>query len=101
MMLANTKGQDLVLHSMAVGLVAVKMFENKFQSRWKDVVKSFHQDPESKDYSLENYRKVLFNAGLYHDIGKLDRNFQEYLKSKNAKKENIEFDVQIDDKKLI
>lgn len=100
MMLANTKGQDLVLHSMAVGLVAVKMFENKFQSGWKDVVKSFHQDPESKDYSLENYRKVLFNAGLYHDIGKLDRNFQEYLKSKNAKKENIEFDVQIDDKKI-
>ena len=101
MMLANTKEQDLVLHSIAVGLVAVKMFEKKFQSEWKNVIKSITGDAETKEYSLDNYKKVLFNAGLYHDVGKLDNNFQEYLRSKTAKKSDIEFDVQIEgDKKI-
>lgn len=101
MMLANTKEQDLVLHSIAVGLVAVKMFEKKFQSEWKNVIKSITGDAETKEYSLDNYKKVLFNAGLYHDVGKLDNNFQEYLKSKTAKKSDIEFDVQIEGNKKI
>lgn len=101
MMLANTKEQDLVLHSIAVGLVSVKIFEKNYQSEWKNVIKSAYCDPESKEYSLENYKKVLFNAGLYHDIGKLDDNFQEYLKSKTAQKKNVEFDVQIEENKKI
>lgn len=101
MMLANTKEQDLVLHSIAVGLVSVKIFEKNYQSEWKNVIKSITGDAETKEYSLENYKKVLFNAGLYHDIGKLDDNFQEYLKSKTAQKKNVEFDVQIEENKKI
>lgn len=96
-MLANIKEQSLVLHSIAVGLVAVKMFERKYEKKWPEVISSITGDSETKEYLLNNYKKVLFNAGVYHDIGKLDKNFQDYLLSENAKKNKVEFDVQIEE----
>lgn len=98
-MLSNSKGQDLVLHSIAVGMLAVKIFENNYQGLWKDVIESNSESTNNANYTLENYKKVLFNAGVYHDVGKLDRNFQNYLE-KNMSKAS-DYDVQIEDIKII
>src|SRR5690606_11199773 len=55
----------------------------------------------TKEYLLENFKKVIFNSGVYHDIGKIDDNFQNYLLSKTKKSNNLEYDVQIENDKKI
>lgn len=80
-MYANTNGQRLDQHLFAVGFVASKIIERLI--------------PDD-----ENLVKSVYIAGLWHDIGKIDNSFQEWLQKK-LKKSSVESDddgVHIDNK---
>lgn len=65
---ANTKKQPLVQHLFAVGVVA------------QEIMKSFSSD--------KKLQKASFIAGCWHDIGKLEVHFQDWL-NKELKKKNL------------
>lgn len=67
---ANTKRQRLDQHLFAVGFVASKIIERLIPD---DV----------------NLIKSVYIAGLWHDIGKIDRSFQEWIQKK-LKKSSVE-----------
>jgi CRISPR-associated endonuclease/helicase Cas3 len=67
---ANTNGQRLDQHLFAVGFVASKIMERLI--------------PDD-----EYLVKSVYIAGLWHDIGKIDKSFQEWLQKK-LKKSGVE-----------
>ncbi|MDQ1297587.1 MAG: CRISPR-associated endonuclease/helicase Cas3, partial [Campylobacterota bacterium] len=69
-MYANTNGQRLDQHLFAVGFIASKIIERLI--------------PDDA-----NLVKSGYIAGLWHDIGKIDKSFQEWLQKK-LKKSSIE-----------
>lgn len=69
--LANTHGQPLSQHLFAVGYLA-------------------HQIIENLKINNKNLARSAFIAGILHDIGKLDPQFQQWLsKKENNSEENI------------
>ncbi|MBF6057703.1 CRISPR-associated helicase Cas3' [Thiomicrorhabdus heinhorstiae] len=70
---ANTKGQLLKDHLYAVGWVA------------QALVNQLYPD-------VPNLRKVALIAGLWHDIGKLDPKFQEWLNKELKRKTQLPID---------
>ena len=80
-LLANTKGQPLEKHSIAVALYGHLLLKSL----------RFKQDIEKK------INKYLVYAALLHDIGKVSRSFQDYIiKNKNKEKdlENMPTDAE-------
>ncbi len=69
---ANTKKQPLDQHLFAVGVVA------------KEIMKTFCSDRQMQ--------KAAFIAGCWHDIGKLETQFQNWL-NKELKKKNLILDL--------
>jgi CRISPR-associated endonuclease/helicase Cas3 len=99
-MIANTNQQSLVSHSFAVGFLATEIFKHFIsKASYEDNQKNLNLDIDNT-YSYENILNTLFNSGIYHDLGKLDQNFQNYLNEKINKSEELEsFDVQISTEK--
>jgi CRISPR-associated endonuclease/helicase Cas3 len=72
---ANTQGQELAQHSFAVAVVAQE-FMKKFA-------------PQNK-----KLQEATFIAGCWHDIGKIEKQFQNYLQTKsNNKKVTTELPI--------
>lgn len=95
-MIANTNQQSLVSHSFAVGFLAAEIFKHFIsKTSYEDNQKNLNLDMDNT-YSYENILNTLFNSGIYHDLGKIDQNFQNYLNEKINKSEDLESsDVQI------
>ena len=68
--LANTKGQPLSQHLFAVGYLAYCLIEKM-------------------GIKHDNLARACFIAGLLHDIGKLDSQFQQWLSKKLGKQANF------------
>ena len=96
MLLGNSYGQDLFKHSIAVGLLSKNILEKYFpESLFKDILQIYKINEDDKILDYNCLTNVLFNIGVYHDIGKVDPNFQLFLQQ--VSKDDIEtFDVQID-----
>ncbi|MBE0471675.1 MAG: CRISPR-associated endonuclease Cas3'' [Methyloprofundus sp.] len=69
---ANTQGQSLKDHLYAVGWVAQRLVQKLYPD-------------------IENLDKAALIAGLWHDIGKLDPIFQDWLKKELNKKLNDDY----------
>ena len=67
--LANIHKQPLLEHLFAVGYVAKLIFEESI----------------GKDDELKNLSQVVFLTGIMHDLGKLDANFQDWVKKGKQK----------------
>ncbi len=72
-LLANTKGQPLKEHSMAVALYGHLL------------LKSLNFKPDKE----RQLNKCLISAGLLHDIGKVSKDFQKYIHSKSNVKDDF------------
>ncbi len=108
-LVANSRGQNLFEHSYMIAHIAVHIYE-KFFLHWKnnqllcweDYFEHLNISPESQKFncknSLDKLPSAIFLSGLLHDIGKIDKNFQDYLKSQNDKTEHDGNGVHIDDK---
>lgn len=98
-MLSNSYGQDLFKHSIAVGLLSKKIFEKYFPERiFENIFSIYNIEKDSRTFNYKFLGNILFNIGVYHDIGKLDPNFQSFLKE--TLREDLEtFDVQIESTK--
>lgn len=96
MLLGNSYGQDLFKHSIAVGLLSRNIFEKYFpEALFKNILNIYKIDEDDRVFNYSFLKNVLFNIGVYHDIGKIDPNFQSFLLQ--VSKENLEtFDVQIE-----
>lgn len=96
MLLGNSYGQDLFKHSIAVGLLSKNILEKYFpENLFKNILKIYKIDEDDRVFNYNFLKNVLFNIGVYHDIGKVDPNFQLFLQQ--VSKDDIEtFDVQID-----
>lgn len=96
-MLANTKKQTLINHSISVGMLSKKLFE-KFVK--EDDYNEFLERidfPNKKKFSYKKIKNSIFFSGLLHDIGKVDDNFQNYINEKLSMKDfNQDFDFQIE-----
>lgn len=94
-MLANTKKQKLSHHSFAIGFLSKLIFEKVISS---DNFSRNINELSMKDssYEYEKISNVVFNAGIFHDLGKIDENFQNFI-NKNTK-DKLEYDVQIVEK---
>jgi CRISPR-associated endonuclease/helicase Cas3 len=77
---ANTKKQPLDKHLFAVGVVAYHLC--------KEI--NIVNNDEQFD---ENFAKAVFIAGCWHDIGKIDPFYSEYLKKEIAKKGSFDKNI--------
>ncbi len=75
-MFANSKKQELAKHSVAVANLAVKLFDNLDFSKSSQLKRTFD--------NVEALRESIFFAGLFHDIGKVDSNFQGFIAGKKV-----------------
>lgn len=76
-MLANTKKQLLSNHSIAVANVALKIFKSLKFAENTLMQKTFE--------NFNSLEEQIFYAGLFHDIGKVDNSFQDWIVSINDK----------------
>lgn len=93
-MLSNSKGQNLIEHSFAVGILSRKLFNHLFpEHSFNHLLNKYDVDQNRVfDYSLLS--NIIANIGFYHDLGKLDPNFQSFINSTKSSLES--YDVQID-----
>lgn len=97
MKIANTKKQSLINHSICVAMLSKKIFEQTISKENYDDFLEKIEFGNKKRFSYEKIKNSLFYAGLFHDLGKLDDNFQNYLNEKlELKQEDQEYDVQIE-----
>ncbi|MBC7473934.1 MAG: CRISPR-associated endonuclease Cas3'' [Candidatus Sericytochromatia bacterium] len=75
-MFANSKKQTLAMHSIGVANVALKLFL-KFKMEASSPLKKTFEN-------IEKIKETIFFAGLFHDIGKVDPNFQKFLEQKEV-----------------
>lgn len=89
--IANSKKQSLAEHSFLIGELAAHILGICYP-------KSEFFDKQNK--KLENLQKIARITGLFHDLGKIDPNFQHFL-SKAVKETTapLEEGVQIEDTK--
>ena len=75
-MFANSKKQTLAMHSIGVANVARKLFLQLKIEQSSSIKKTFE--------NIEKVKESIFFAGLFHDIGKIDPNFQNFLEKKEV-----------------
>ncbi|MDI6977116.1 CRISPR-associated helicase Cas3' [Serratia sp. Se-RSBMAAmG] len=99
-MFANTKKQTLIEHSLSVAMLSENLFK-RFVS--EDSYNEFLEKidfPNKKRFSYKKILNSIFLAGLFHDIGKVDDNFQNYINEKISLNDiDQEFDFQIENLK--
>ena len=74
---ANTKKQNLLLHSQLIGELSVKIFQNIINKNHYEKLIQITKNEEK--YSYENLEKILYYSGLFHDIGKIEDGFQDFV----------------------
>ena len=74
---ANTKKQTLVNHSVAIAHLSLFLFQ-KLQFSQSTLAN------ESIFFNIGNFEKAIYLAGIFHDIGKIDKNFQNFLSNKKV-----------------
>lgn len=82
--LANSKKQDLVEHSFLVAKVAESLFKNYFSEEKYDHFLEIINEDENKQLEFKNIIHILKMSALFHDVGKVDLKFQNYLKNKTS-----------------
>lgn len=96
-MLANTKKQSLVNHSISVGLLSESLFKKLVKEEDYNIFLERIDFPNKKRFSYKRILKSIFISGLFHDIGKIDENFQNYIVEKLSNNDlDQEFDFQIE-----
>ena len=96
MFIANKNGQSLVNHSLAVGLLSTILFDKNFSEEKFNELREILNIDSINVLKYKNIKNVIFNAGLFHDLGKLDDNFQNYI-GKITSADVEHFDVQNED----
>lgn len=81
-MYANSHKQLLSEHSIAVANVALKLFDKLGIVQSTASKKTFE--------NIEAVKEQIFFAGLLHDMGKADKNFQDFLIKKDKNKSEVE-----------
>lgn len=90
-MLANTNNQTIAKHSFAIGILAAETFKKLIsKNSYDEIINELDID---KIYNYDKILNTLFNTGVFHDIGKLDANFQNYLKTKLDNNNKIDADI--------
>lgn len=75
-MYANSKKQDLVEHSIGVANLSLLLF---------NYLKFIPSSPLKITFeNINSLKENIFLAGLFHDIGKIDTNFQNFIKDKKT-----------------
>lgn len=74
--LANSKKQSLSAHSVGVANLALSFFKNLKIEQSTPIKKTFD--------NIQKMEECIFLSGLLHDIGKLDKNFQDFIKEKKV-----------------
>ena len=83
--LANTKKQDLMQHSKVIANLAVKIFEETIdEKQYNKLVNQY--DIDDITYSYENLKATLYMGAFFHDIGKLDSEFQNWVNNSDDDK---------------
>lgn len=75
-MIANSKKHSLQNHSIAVANLVIKLFEKLNFSESSNIKITFE--------NMKSFKESLFLAGLFHDIGKIDPNFQNFILNKQV-----------------
>ena len=96
-MFANTKKQALINHSISVGLLSKTLFEKFVKEEDYNNFLDKIDFPNKKKFSYKKILNSVFISGLFHDIGKIDDNFQNYINEKlSINDTDQEFDFQIE-----
>lgn len=96
-MFANTKKQTLINHSISVGLLSKTLFEKFVKEEDYNNFLDKIDFPNKKKFSYKKILNSVFISGLFHDIGKIDDNFQNYINEKlSINDTDQEFDFQIE-----
>lgn len=75
-MYANSKKQNLVEHSIGVANLSLLLF---------NYLKFIPSSPLNITFeNVNNLKENIFLAGLFHDVGKIDPNFQTFIKEKQT-----------------
>lgn len=75
-MFANSKKQSLVEHSIGVANLSLLLF---------NYLKFIPSTPLKLTFeNINNLKENIFIAGLFHDLGKIDPNFQNFIDSKKT-----------------
>lgn len=99
-MFANTKRQNLIEHSISVALLSENLFKKFVSEDAYNIFLEKIDHPNRKKFSYKKIVKSIFIGGLFHDIGKLDDNFQNYINEKILLNDTEqEFDFQIEELK--
>lgn len=96
MFITNKIGQSLVNHSLAVGMLSTILFEKNFPEEKFDELREILNIDSMNVLKYKNIKNIIFNAGLFHDLGKLDDNFQKYI-GKITSDDIEHFDIQNED----
>lgn len=92
--LVNSKKQDLIEHSFLVAKVAESLFNHFFsKEKYEHFLMVLNED-NNKVLSFDNIVLVLKQSALFHDVGKIEKRFQSYIKSKNKEEDSV--DVQVE-----
>lgn len=96
-MIANTKEQSLINHSVAVGLLSKHLFKKCIDEDSYNIFLEKINFNNIRKYSYQKIMNSIMIAGLFHDVGKIDENFQKYINEKVSERDfEQEFDFQIE-----
>lgn len=74
MLYANSQKQSLAYHSLAVAQIAFQIFHDLDISE-----DDYERSPLETFSSRKKIADQIFFAGFFHDLGKADKNFQQFL----------------------